>query len=524
MGQRAVPLRIQLLGAVRAARDAELDAGPPQRRAVLAVLALAGGHPVTRDELTAALWPEGCPPRATNIIQTHVKHLRQVFEPDRPSRSASALLPALGAAYALRVGPAEVDALRFRALVTQARGARGTGDRTRFWLAAGEAVRMWRPPAPDLPLLLGHPRLLTLVAEWHAVLSWYVDAALERGCVDEVLPVLEEQARDCPLDERVQARLLRAYRAVGRRDAAFAAFERVRQDLAGELGVDPCPELAAAHLALLHDDAPPPPARPAPVVASRPAHPRSLPHRLEPHRPEPHRSERAGPGRRPASVRLRGLRTWDVLVRMLPRAPAALLDLGEDAGRFAGPLAGAGYSVHVAGARPEPPGPAGGFDGVLMLDPRRHGAERAARVRAWRRAARRLRPDGVVVAATVNRVAATLDGLLRGGVEDDPPGAAHGPRVPSWRGCVDRGPAAGHRHRPDELAGELAEAGLRLDRVVALEGPAWAVHGLDRILADGPRTARLLDALRELEGEPTLLGVSDELLVLARPDGRAGAW
>jgi hypothetical protein len=226
-------------------------------------------------------------------------------------------------------------------------------------------------------------------------------------------------------------------------------------------------------------------------------------------------------------VRLRVLRMWDVLARVLPRAPAALLDLGgdsADAGPFTGPLAEAGYSVHVCGARPRVPAPSGGFDAVLMLDPRRHGAERSARVRAWRQAARRLAPEGVVVAAAVNRVAATLDGLLRGGVEEDLPGACGGPRVLLRRDCVDRGPGAGHRHRPDELADELAEAGLRLDRVVALQGPAWAVQGLDRILADGPRTARLLDALRELEGEPTLLGFSDELLVLARPDDAAGAW
>jgi DNA-binding SARP family transcriptional activator len=541
MSQRAVPLRIQLLGAVRTRHHSggdpggHPDHGPPQRRAVLALLALAGGHPVSRDELTAALWPDDPPPRATNIIQTHVKHLRQAFEPDRPSRSASALLPAVGAGYALRVGPAEVDALRFRALVAQARGARGSGDRTRFWLAAGEAVRMWRPPVPELPLLRANPRVLTLVAEWQVVLSWYVDAALQRGCVDEVLPALEEQARTCPLDERIQARLLHAYRAVGRRDAAFATYERVRQDLAGELGVDPCPELAAAHLALLHDDPSDAPARPPrrpPVVASRPARPRQVPHHPEPHHPEPRHPEPHHPdaARCRGSVRLRLLRTWDVLARTLPRAPAALLDLGQDADRFGGRLAESGYSVHIAAARLARPAPAGGFHGVLMLDPRRHGAERAARVRAWRQAARRLRPDGVVVAATVNRVAAALEGLLRGGpsgpVEDGPGGgcgrSAHSGRVPPCRDCGVRRPAAGHRYRPDELAGELAEAGLRLDRVVALEGPAWAVPDLDRILDDGPRTTRLLDALRELEGEPSLLGASDELLVLARPADRVG--
>jgi len=355
----------------------------------------------------------------------------------------------------------------------------------------------------DLPVLRGHPRVRTLVAEWRLVLAHHVDAALDEDRADEVLPVLEEQAVACPLDERVHARLLRAYRAVGRRDAAFAAYERLRQGLAGELGVDPSAELAAAHLELLRED--PRPAGPvAPRTGAAPATARPV--RLAPRRaPEPVRPS-APPVRCADSGRLELLRTWDVLARVLPGAPAALLDLGAGTGRFAGLLTGSGYTVHAG------PPVGGRFDGVLMLDPRRHAAERSGRLRAWREAARWVRPGGVVIGAAVNRVASAVEGLLRGGRPDDgPPGC--GRRGATCRTCAP----PEYTHRPDELADELAEAGLRLDRIVALEGPAWAITGLGGILADGRRTTLLLDSLRELEGEPSLLGASARLLVLASP-------
>jgi len=494
------------LGSVRAWRGAELPLGPPQRRAILAVLTLAAGHPVSREELIAGLWPAAPPPRAVNVIQTHVKHLRQAFEPDRPRRTPSAVLPAVGGGYALRVDPAEVDAQRFRALVGRLREARSGGDRELLRETAADAVRMWRPPVADLPVLRGNPRVRTLVAEWHLVLAQHVEAALDQGRADEVLPVLEEQAVASPLDERIQARLLRAYGAVGRRDAAFAAYERLRQGLAGELGVDPSAELAAAHLELLRED--PRPAGPvAPRTGAAPATARPV--RLAPRRPP--QQARSSPGRAAPPVRcadsgrLELLRTWDVLARVLPGAPAALLDLGAAAGRFAGLLAGSGYTVHAG------PPVGGRFDGVLMLDPRRHAAERSGRLRAWREAARWVRPGGVVIAAAVNRIASAFEGLLRSGRPDDgPPGCG------SRAVCRTCAPPE-YTHRPDELAAELAEAGLQLDRMLALEGPAWAISGLGRILADGPSTTLLLDSLRELEGEPSLLGASARLLVLARP-------
>ena len=69
---------------------------------------------------------------------------------------------------------------------------------------------------------------------------------------------------------------------------------------------------------------------------------------------------------------------------------------------------------------------------------------------------------------------------------------------------------------------EVAEAGLRLQELVGLEGPAWLVGGLDERWAEPERRDVLLSAARAVEREPTLLGLSAHLLAVARREPGAG--
>jgi len=67
--------------------------------------------------------------------------------------------------------------------------------------------------------------------------------------------------------------------------------------------------------------------------------------------------------RRPVG-RLEFLRTWDLLARVLPPAPARVLDVGGATGVYAGPLAAAGYRVHVVDPLPEHAQAAAALPGV----------------------------------------------------------------------------------------------------------------------------------------------------------------
>jgi SAM-dependent methyltransferase len=238
--------------------------------------------------------------------------------------------------------------------------------------------------------------------------------------------------------------------------------------------------------------------------------------------------------------RLEFLRTWDILTRALPPAPATILDVGGATGVYAGPLARAGYAVtvvdplpeHVAAAAALPgvtavqgdaralPVPDGRADAVLLLGPLYHLIDRGDRVTAWREAARAVRPGGLVAGAVISRFASLLDGFakgffaepefvsvvegaLAGGVHRNPDGR------PAWF-------TSAYFHHPAEPAGEAAEAGLTAIRTVFVEGPPWMTPRVAEFLADERLTAVLLDMLRRVEEEPSLVGASSHLLTLAR--------
>jgi DNA-binding SARP family transcriptional activator/tetratricopeptide (TPR) repeat protein len=242
-------LRIQVLGPMRAWHDDEpIRLGPPAQRIVLGLLVLAGGQPVGLPGLIDAIWGDGPPASAVNVIQTHVKRLRQVLEPSRAPHSRSELLPHLGDGYQLGVPAEQIDVLRFRRLL---RDAAATGRVEPL----GEALALWQgQPFADLPHLTGHPKVRSIIGEHRAALGRFGAAMLAAGQAGRAIAAFEEVTAADPLDEAGQAGLVRALAAAGRRAEAFTTFHTVRRRLAEELGVDPGTELTAAHRELLQDD------------------------------------------------------------------------------------------------------------------------------------------------------------------------------------------------------------------------------------------------------------------------------
>jgi ubiquinone/menaquinone biosynthesis C-methylase UbiE len=197
----------------------------------------------------------------------------------------------------------------------------------------------------------------------------------------------------------------------------------------------------------------------------------------------------------------------------LPAAPAVLLDIGGAAGRYAIPLAAAGYQVHLvdpmalhvrqaaqvsrAAVRPlasviqadarRLPFPDASADAVLLLGPLYHLPQRADRRTALSEAHRVLRSGGVVVAAAISRWASAMDGLVAGFLRD--PARCHRDRRRRQRRPPQPQPAARlvhHRILPplDDLLDEVSAAGFHVDGLVAVEGLAGWAPDLDAQLAD----------------------------------------
>jgi ubiquinone/menaquinone biosynthesis C-methylase UbiE len=250
---------------------------------------------------------------------------------------------------------------------------------------------------------------------------------------------------------------------------------------------------------------------------------------------------------RGGASRLEYLRTRELLARYLPQPPVTVLDVGGGAGVYALPLAREGYSVYLIDAVPlhveqareasalQRDAPLAGaqvgdarrlvwddksVDAVLLLGPLYHLTSRDDRLQALQEAYRVVRPGGVIAAAAISRFASTYDGLLRGFLED-----------PRFKDIVERDVREGqHRnptgrtewfttayfHLPDELRNEVTEAGFLVEALVGIEGPAWILPDLESWLEDPPRRSTLLQAIRRVETEPSLLGATAHILVVGR--------
>lgn len=239
------------------------------------------------------------------------------------------------------------------------------------------------------------------------------------------------------------------------------------------------------------------------------------------------------------------LRTRDVITRYAPAPPARVLDIGGGPGVYSAWLAELGYQVrlldpvprHVEQARARAatgPGfqadrgearevdePDRSADLVLLLGPLYHLTSRPQRVAALAETRRVLRPGGVLIAAGISRFASLYDGLRRGWLDDlDFAAVVDQDLRDGQHRNPDRRPGwftTAYFHHPDELAGEVAAAGLTLRSLIGVEGAAWLLPDLPHLLADPARRGRLLDLLRRTETEPSLLGVSGHLLAVAQP-------
>jgi DNA-binding SARP family transcriptional activator len=245
-----------VLGPLAAWRDGlSTGLGPPRQAAVAGLLAVQPGELVRRETVIDVLWGQRPPATAAELVQAHVSRLRRVLDPG----GRGGLLEQGPAGYRLRAGAGELDAAAFAELAGRAGAAAASGDAAAACGLYARALALWRgEPAADAPVLRGHPAVTDMVRRQAEAVLGYADAACGLGWHQRVLPLLEELARQQPLDERVHARLMVALAGTGQQAAAIEAFEALRRRLDEDLGVRPGPKLTAAHQRVLSQDIPPP--------------------------------------------------------------------------------------------------------------------------------------------------------------------------------------------------------------------------------------------------------------------------
>jgi DNA-binding SARP family transcriptional activator len=264
-------MEFRVLGPVEVWLDGQtVDAGHARQRAVLAALLLDAGRAVPAEMLIDRVWGEDPPRSARNVLYGYVARLKALIASGQDPGASLSRHPG---GYLLQAGPGQVDLARFRRLVAEAADA---GDDERAAAALGEAAGLWRGPALaglDSPWL--NAMRATLELERAGAAADLTDIRLRRGEHAALAGELAAQAASAPADERLIGQLMLALYRCGRQAEALHWFEQTRVHLAGELGADPSPPLAALHQQILRAD--PALAAPRPAMLAAAPVPRELP-------------------------------------------------------------------------------------------------------------------------------------------------------------------------------------------------------------------------------------------------------
>ena len=251
--------RFAVFGGLRLWRAGEeRDTGPPQQRALLAMLVIADGEPVGMPEIVDTLWTQDPSASAVNLVHRYVGALRRVLEPDLAPRATGRFLLPAGNGYRL-ASDGHSDLARFRSLVEQARAATGP-DAVGIWSEALDLAR--GDVAAGADLLRERPTVLAVERERVEAAIEAADTALGHDAGAAIVPALQRLAAAEPYDEPLQARLILLLAATGRHARALTVFVEVRARLAAELGIDPSPVLQDAYRHVLDAGTTSPPAPP----------------------------------------------------------------------------------------------------------------------------------------------------------------------------------------------------------------------------------------------------------------------
>jgi DNA-binding SARP family transcriptional activator len=248
MSQTQNGLEIRLLGTLQVTVDGRpAGTGGAKRDALLALLALGRGRPVSVDALIDALWcADDLPASPRNAIHHHVARLRAALGQDSIVGS--------GNAYGLE--NASTDALVFEDLVAEARAALRRDDARTAADVAAQALALWRGRA-----LEGLPETIWVGAEAERLEGLRIDALEERfeaalllGEHREIVSELQRAVHESPFRERLWRQLMVALYRSGRAADALETYQSARRVHVEELGLEPGPELRRMQEAILAHD------------------------------------------------------------------------------------------------------------------------------------------------------------------------------------------------------------------------------------------------------------------------------
>lgn len=252
---------IAVLGAL-AVKENGISVTPtaPKPRQVLAMLALHADQVVPVAALTEELWGD-CPPRsARTTLQTYVLQLRELIaealkhDPEGTApRTAKDVLVTLPGGYMLNTSGGTSDVREFERLAGTGYRAMDAEDYTGAARRLREALALWNGAAlADVQTGTQLEMQVRRLEESRlCALDQRIEADLRLGRHREILGELSMLVTRYRTHENLHGQFMLALHRSGRRSEALGVYQRLRNALVRELGLEPSPALRRMQRSIL---------------------------------------------------------------------------------------------------------------------------------------------------------------------------------------------------------------------------------------------------------------------------------
>ncbi|MGW1528440.1 AfsR/SARP family transcriptional regulator [Streptomyces sp. NPDC002159] len=247
-------MQFQILGPFEVRKgNYNITPQPAKVRSLTALLCVKAGKVVSHDFLFDALW-SGNPPRtARTALQVYVSKLRKHLDAHGGYADRLVTRPH---GYVLELEAVELDLYQFEQQAGRARAAQAA-ERTEEALSHWQAAHaLWRGAA--LADLMGLPLFDNLARQLNerriAALEERIKLELDLGRHTDIISELHGLATEYPLWEDVHSHLMLSLYRSGRVAEALQIYQKIRDALVQELGMDPGARIQRLHRAVLARD------------------------------------------------------------------------------------------------------------------------------------------------------------------------------------------------------------------------------------------------------------------------------